>query len=388
MKQLDKKGWKIVRFGDVCRNLNVTVKSPEENGYDKIIGLENIESGSLHIITWGDIAEGTTFTKTFEPGHVLFGKRRAYLKKAAVAEFKGLCSGDILVFEVISKVLHPKLLPFIVSSNRFFEHAVKTSAGSLSPRTKFQDLANFEFSLPPIDQQEKLAELLWAGDKTISSYILLRAKFAYQQQILIENLFVQEGRNIHLKNLGSLIRGVGYKPEDLHSIPNSETFTLLRSNNILDGQININDVQYISNKRLSANQILNKNDICICMSNGSKDLVGKAAQFNIESGDLFSVGSFCAIFRPKNEFKDLVKFLFQSASYRSQIKNLISGSNINNLKPSDIESLYFNMNLEIKLDNAIALIKEVDTQKGQIDSQIELLKVLQSNLINNMIDNL
>lgn len=386
MKQLDKKGWKIVRFEDVCRNLNVTVKSPEENGYDKVIGLENIESGNLHIKTWGDIAEGTTFTKTFEPGHVLFGKRRAYLKKAAVAEFKGLCSGDILVFEAISKVLHPKLLPFIVSSDRFFEYAIKTSAGSLSPRTKFQDLSNFEFSLPPIDQQEKLAELLWAGDKTISSYILLRAKIAYQQQILIENLFVQEGKNIHLKNLGSLIRGVGYKPEDLHSIPNSETFTLLRSNNILDGQININDVQYISNKRLSANQILNKNDICICMSNGSKDLVGKAAQFNIESGHLFSVGSFCAIFRPKNEFKDLVKFLFQSASYRSQIKNLISGSNINNLKPSDIESLNFNMNLDIKLDNAIALIKEVDAQKGQIDSQIELLKVLQSNLINNMID--
>jgi restriction endonuclease S subunit len=164
MKQLDKKGWKKVHFGDVCRNLNVTVKSPEENGYDKVIGLENIESGNLHISTWNDLAEGTTFTKTFEPGHVLFGKRRAYLKKAAVAEFKGLCSGDILVFEAVTKALNPKLLPFIVSSDRFFEHAIKTSAGSLSPRTKFQDLANFEFSLPPIDQQEKLAELLWAGN--------------------------------------------------------------------------------------------------------------------------------------------------------------------------------------------------------------------------------
>jgi len=170
MKQLDKKGWKAVRFGDVCRNLNVTVKSPAENGYDKVIGLENIDSGNLHIKTWGDIADGTTFTKTFEPGHVLFGKRRAYLKKAAVAEFKGLCSGDILVFEANAKVIHPKLLPFIVSSDRFFDYAIKTSAGSLSPRTKFQDLANFEFSLPPIDQQEKLAELLWAGNYLIFKY--------------------------------------------------------------------------------------------------------------------------------------------------------------------------------------------------------------------------
>lgn len=83
MKQIDKKGWKKVRFGDVCQNLNVTVKSSVENGYEKVVGLENIESGSLHIKTWGDIADGTTFTKTFEPGHVLFGKRRAYLKKGS-----------------------------------------------------------------------------------------------------------------------------------------------------------------------------------------------------------------------------------------------------------------------------------------------------------------
>lgn len=204
MKQLDKKGWKRVRFGDVCRNLNVTVKSPEENGYDKVIGLENIESGNLHIKTWGDIAEGTTFTKTFEPGHVLFGKRRAYLKKAAMAEFKGLCSGDILVFEAINKVLHPKLLPFIVSSDRFFEYAVKTSAGSLSPRTKFQDLANFEFYLPPIDQQEKLAELLWAGNDSIKKSILL-----FENILISKDSFTREAINntkIKICKVGDLFR--------------------------------------------------------------------------------------------------------------------------------------------------------------------------------------
>lgn len=217
MKKLDNKGWKKVRFGEVCRNLNVTIKSPEQNGYDKVIGLENIESGSLHIKTWGDLADGTTFTKTFEPGHVLFGKRRAYLKKAALAEFKGLCSGDILVFEAITKVLHPKLLPFIVSSDRFFEYAVKTSAGSLSPRTKFQDLANFEFSLPSIDQQEKLAELLWAGENVANSYkIILNKKYS------LINSFVSDYFNFRelnkewkmekLSNLFEIRRGASPRP--------------------------------------------------------------------------------------------------------------------------------------------------------------------------------
>lgn len=197
MKKLDNKGWKKVRFGEVCRNLNVTVKSPEQNGYDKVIGLENIESGSLHIKTWGDLADGTTFTKTFEPGQVLFGKRRAYLKKAALAEFKGLCSGDILVFEAITKVLHPKLLPFIVSSDRFFDYAVKTSAGSLSPRTKFQDLANFEFYLPPLEQQEKLAELLWAGNKLVHSLQEISIKL---DQIIKSKLFLISETNNKVDN--------------------------------------------------------------------------------------------------------------------------------------------------------------------------------------------
>lgn len=216
MNQLDNKDWKRVRFGDVCRNLNVTVKSPEENGYDKVIGLENIESGNLHIKTWGDIAEGTTFTKTFEPGHVLFGKRRAYLKKAAMAEFRGLCSGDILVFEAIDKILHPKLLPFIVSSDRFFEHAVKTSAGSLSPRTKFQDLANFEFSLPPINQQEKLAELLWAGNEVLEMYINIGACINvfnnYNSKAIRTGIFPgisnsSQWKKIKLKDLAEFRRG-------------------------------------------------------------------------------------------------------------------------------------------------------------------------------------
>lgn len=216
MKQLDKKGWKIVRFGDVCRNLNVTVKSPEENGYNKVIGLENIESGNLHIETWGDIAEGTTFTKTFKPGHVLFGKRRAYLKKAAVAEFKGLCSGDILVFEAIDKLLHPKLLPFIVSCDRFFEHAVKTSAGSLSPRTKFQDLANFEFSLPAIDQQEKLAELLWAGDEQLQNTYEIKRIIHTIKKIYFKSK-IDSWANLQRIKLGNICR-----PRQWKTIPTSE----------------------------------------------------------------------------------------------------------------------------------------------------------------------
>lgn len=170
MKTIDKKGWKKVMFGEVCSNLNVATQDPNAMGIDRYVGLEHLETENLRITSWGNVADGTTFTKTFKPGHVLFGKRRAYLKKAAVADFKGLCSSDILVFEANEKMIEKRLLPFLISSDRFFEYAVQTSAGSLSPRTKFQDLAKFEFLLPPKDQQAKLADLLWASDEVMERY--------------------------------------------------------------------------------------------------------------------------------------------------------------------------------------------------------------------------
>ena len=99
---------------------------------------------------WGNVESGTTFTKIFRKGQVLFGKRRAYLKKLAVADFDGICSADILVLEAKPEKILPELLPYVLQNDAFSQYAVKTSAGSLSPRTKWKDIASFEFYLPEI----------------------------------------------------------------------------------------------------------------------------------------------------------------------------------------------------------------------------------------------
>ncbi len=166
----DKAVWTRVRFGDVVENLNVTEKNPAEVGLERFIGLEHIEPGSLHIGTWGNMADGTTFTRRCRPGQVLFGKRRAYQRKVAIAEFDALVSGDIYVLSPKNDRLLPELLPFLCLSERFFQHAVGTSAGSLSPRTNWSSLSDFEFDLPPIDKQRRIAELLWAVDEVALLY--------------------------------------------------------------------------------------------------------------------------------------------------------------------------------------------------------------------------
>ena len=103
----------------------------------------------------------------------LFGKRRAYQRKVAVAEFDAVVSGDIYVLAPKDDRLLPELLAFLCLSERFFQHAVGTSAGSLSPRTNWSSLASFEFDLPPLDQQRRIAEILWAVDEAGEKYEVL-----------------------------------------------------------------------------------------------------------------------------------------------------------------------------------------------------------------------
>lgn len=162
---LDRSIWERVRLGDVVRNLNETVKDAESVGIDRVIALEHLDPGELQISRWGDVADGTTFTKRVRPGQTLFGKRRAYQRKAAYAEFEAIASGDILVFEANPNRMLPELLPFLVQSEPFFAHALNTSAGSLSPRTNWGALAKFEFDLPPLDEQQRIADLLWEAER-------------------------------------------------------------------------------------------------------------------------------------------------------------------------------------------------------------------------------
>lgn len=147
---------KPVTLADLANEMRESTKNPLEDGIERFVGLEHIEPGNLDIQGWGNVADGTTFTKTFAVGDVLFGKRRSYLKKAAIADFNGLCSGDILVLRPNAEVILPELFPYLISADAVFDFAVSNSAGSLSPRTKWRDLSKYELSIPDLKTQKKV----------------------------------------------------------------------------------------------------------------------------------------------------------------------------------------------------------------------------------------
>ena len=161
-----------VTFGDIAKECRSTYKG-DKSGIP-IVGLEHIEPQNMLVRNF-EVDTENTFTKSFKKGQMLFGRRRAYQQKAGVATFDGICSGDITVIEAIPEKVDIGLLPFIVQNEAFFGHAVQGSAGSLSPRVKWEHLASYEIELPSLSEQKVLAEKLWAAYRLKESYKRLLA---------------------------------------------------------------------------------------------------------------------------------------------------------------------------------------------------------------------
>ncbi len=174
-----------VRLGDVAVEHKETCKN-NKNGYP-IVGLEHLIPEEITLSNW-DEGSDNTFSKVFRKGNVLFGRRRAYLKKAAVAPFDGICSGDITVIEALPDKILPELLPFIIQNDALFDYAVGKSAGSLSPRVKWEHLQNYEFELPELSKQKELADILWAMDETKKSY----QKLIFATDELVKSQFMEQ----------------------------------------------------------------------------------------------------------------------------------------------------------------------------------------------------
>ena len=161
----------IVKLGSVARECRETWVDSQSGV--PIVGLEHLVPGEIELKDW-DCDIEHTFSKKFRKGQVLLGRRRVYLRKAVVAPCDGICSGDITVIEAMDGVL-PELLPFVIQNDRFFDYAMQGSAGSLSPRVKWEHLKDYEFSLPPLAEQKVLADILWAAYRLKESYKKLLA---------------------------------------------------------------------------------------------------------------------------------------------------------------------------------------------------------------------
>lgn len=162
-----------VKFGDVVKDVKINIDRLN-NPYEYYVAGDHMDSEDLTIhrkgcFTTDDV--GPAFIRVFKPGQILYGSRRTYLKKIAVADFEGVCANTTFVFETKDPhAFEQRLLPFIMLSKDFTTWSIAKSKGSTNPYVLFSDLADFEFELPPLEEQKVLVDKLWAAYRLKEAY--------------------------------------------------------------------------------------------------------------------------------------------------------------------------------------------------------------------------
>lgn len=157
------------RFEQIAINSTEKKKPVEEDRFT-YLGLEHLDSGSLKVTRFGSEVAPIGEKLVMHKGDVLFGKRRAYQKKVAIAPFDGIFSAHGMVLRPREDVIDKSFFPLFISSDYFLDAAIKISVGSLSPTINWRDLKTLEFELPDLATQRKLAETLWSINETMEAY--------------------------------------------------------------------------------------------------------------------------------------------------------------------------------------------------------------------------
>ena len=353
------------RFDQIAINSTEKKKPVEEDRFT-YLGLEHLDSGSLKVTRYGSEVAPIGEKLIMRKGDVLFGKRRAYQKKVAIAPFDGIFSAHGMVLRPKEDVIDKDFFPLFISSDYFLDAAIKISVGSLSPTINWRDLKELEFELPDLDTQRRLAAVLWAMNETMDSYKELIAA----TDELVKSQFMEQFNGHKRDRLGNYIeqvRGVSYKPKDLGSELDDQHITLLRANNVNGGKINFDEVQFVDKGKISDVQVVRDGDILMCASSGSLEHVGKAALCRL-AGE-YTFGAFCKIIRATGRLRpEYIVSYMTGHEYRHIIMELAQGSNINNLRNEHINDLMIPVPSDDEQKEFISFIEQSDKSKFAVET--------------------
>ena len=370
------------RFDEIAIN-STAKKKPVESDKFHYVGLEHIDSGSFEITRWGSDVAPVGEKLIMQKGDVLFGKRRAYQRKVAIAPFDGIFSAHGMVLRPKEDVICKEFFPFFLSSNQFMDTAIRISVGGLSPTINWKDLQKQEFELPSVEEQRILAEKLWAAYELKEAY----KKMIAATDEMVKSQFIEMSKAWPVMKLNGhvdIIRGVSYKPSDVVSSLDANSVGILRANNIANGEINTNEMVYVDQSRVSDAQRIRIGDIIVCASSGSQSLVGKAA-INKNLTREYAHGAFCLLIRCNNPI--LPKYLniyLHSALYRNQIESLSCGSNILNIKAGHLTSLDIPIPDIKQQSDFVTIIEQADKSKFELRQAIEKIDKVMKSLINDI----
>ncbi len=282
--------WKTVKLTDIAEQIIERVDNPQDSKLIDYIGLEHIESDNLKIPQYGKTSDVTSSKFECKKGDIIFGRRRAYLRKLAISDKDALVSTDAIVVRPKTGVLKEFLI-IIMQSDKFWEEAISRSAGSLSPRVKWKDIGNFKVTLPPVKKQEEISNLIFSIQENIErSERLIRVCELFRIEFMIDTLQISSNYSGLLSpKLDSIPKGwTVMRIADLventqNGFPSGKRdekgIVQIRMNNVTtDGKLCFEHFLKVPKPRNISKYSIEEGDILFNNTN-SVDLVGKSAIF-------------------------------------------------------------------------------------------------------------
>lgn len=376
-----------VKFGDVVRETKEKVDR-SNNPYEFYVAGDHMDTEDLTIRRKGRFATddvGPAFIRVFHEGQVLYGSRRTYLKKIAVADFDGVTANTTFVLETKDeKVLRQRLIPFIMYTDRFTEWSVKKSKGSTNPYVLFSDLSDYEFDLPSIEKQDELVELLWS---------MVEAKDAYQELLrqtdeLVKAQFIEmfgdpvenpmSWKTVPFLKTGNCKNGMNFS--------NKESGIQIECLGVADFQqrMMINDSVQLStislNEMPSTEYLLKDGDIVFVRSNGNKELVGRSALVVVGNKKVTFSG-FCIRYRKAlDELNHLyLLHLLRADSIRAKLHG--RGANVQNLSQKTLAAIDVPIPPLSFQEQFVAFVHQSDKSKFELEKAVKALEITYNKII-------
>lgn len=389
--------WESYKLGDITDKIqDGTHFSPKqyESGNFKYITSRNIRNGYM------DISDVPYLS---DKAHRNIYKRCNVLHNDVLLTKDGASTGNVCLneleeeFSLLSSVAFIRANKNKATNEYIYQYICcpkgqreirSTIAGQAITRITLTKLRNFKFHYPTLPEQEKIASFLSAVDKKIQQLTARKELLEQYKKGVMQRIFSQEIRftdnngkdypdweEKRLGEVGKFYRGFSY---DSSNVCDSGLL-VIRSSNIQNSVLELQkDLQFV-NKACPDKIRLRARDIAICMSNGSKRLVGKSAvYFGDYSGDL-TVGAFCSIFR--SDFT-LSPIIFQTIAFKKYLHILLAGTNINNLKNSDLQLLVFQLPVsKDEVDQITDFFMKIDQKIASVQSQLTQTQTFKKGLL-------
>jgi type I restriction enzyme S subunit len=375
--------WKIATFDRVCTRINGKSYQIYTDAYQVHGALPVVDQGQSHIVGYTD-DEGRRF-RCPAGGVIVFGDHTCVVK---------FVDHDFVVGADGTQIIATK--PNHCA--RF--HAFALQLRGIPPtgyNRHFKFLKERFFVCPGRPEQRAIAEALSDVDGLLGALDALIAKKRAIKQAAMQQLltgktrlpgFSGEWETKRLGEVGRCLRGVSYDPAaDLASHDTATTVRLFRANNVEGDALSTADLQFVEKHKVTDSQLMRIDDVLVCTASGSKDVVGKAAQFRIDDGYQYTFGAFMGCYRPDREKANptFAFYLFQTGRYRAHLSVTLAGSSINNLRPADIEAAEFRLPERAEQGAIATVLSDMDADIAALEARHDKTRQIKQGMMQQLL---